>query len=94
MTIFRCEQIDVAQLAYQYVSANDPDVIGVEVMLDGNLLFDIAMNPAGETSILFDADGWKAEFDLNSLRSVLTKCEAELNAWREGLIKPGEIWSD
>jgi len=94
MTIFRSELIDVDQLTYQFVSANDPDIIGVEVMLDGNVLFDISMNPAGETSVLFDADGWKAEFDLGSLRSVLTKCETELNDWRERLMKSGEIWSE
>ncbi|MBW8294662.1 hypothetical protein [Sphingopyxis sp.] len=93
MTIFHSEPIGVDQLSYQFVSANDPDIIGVEVMLDGHVLFDISMNPAGETSELFDSDGWKAEFDLSGLRSVLTKCEAELNAWREGLMKPGEIWS-
>ncbi|WP_432770417.1 hypothetical protein [Sphingopyxis sp.] len=93
MTIFRSEMIDVDQLSYQFVSANDPDIIGVEVRLDSNVLFDISMNPAGETSVLFDSDGWKAEFDLNGLRSVLAKCEAELSAWREGLMKPGEIWS-
>lgn len=93
MTIFRSELIDIDQLTYQFLSANDPDIIGVEVMLDGNVLFDISMNHAGETSVLFDSDGWKAEFDLNRLRSVLAKCEAELNTWRERLRKPVEIWS-
>ena len=93
MTIFRSELIDVEALAYQFVSANDPDIVGVEVILDGNLLFDVSMNPAGETSVLFKSDSGKVEFDLNDLRNVLTKCEAELIAWRERLMKPGEIWS-
>jgi hypothetical protein len=94
MTIFRSDLIDVGQLTYQFVSANDPDIIGVEVMLDGNVLLDLSMNAAGQTSVLFDDDGRKAEFDLNELRGVLAKCEAELLAWRERLMKSGEIWSE
>lgn len=93
MTIFRSELIDVGQLLYRFVSANDPDIIGVEVMLGDDVLLDISMNAAGETSVLFDADGWKAEFDLNDLRGVLEKCEADLLAWRDRLTESGEIWS-
>jgi hypothetical protein len=36
MTIFRCDLIDPNLLTYTFTSANDPDIIGVEVALDGN----------------------------------------------------------
>lgn len=94
MTIFRSDLIDISQLTYQFVSANDPDIIGVEIMLDGNVLIDISMDATGATSVLFDTDGGQTEFNLNDLRSVLAKCESDLMAWRERLTKPGEIWSD
>ena len=92
MTIFRCERVDPERLTYQFVSSNDPDLIGVEVELDGNVLIDVSMDAFGLTSVLFDTDGGQFEFDLAQLRSVLDKCETELSAWRERLIQPGEIW--
>jgi hypothetical protein len=92
MTIFRSEPIDREQLTDQFVSANDPDIIGVEAALSGNVLIDISMNASGETSVLFDEDGGSMEFELSGLRLVLDKCEAELEAWRERLTAPGEVW--
>lgn len=94
MTIFRCDLIDTDKLTYQFVSSNDPDLIGVEVMLKGDTLIDISMNQQGETSVLFDDDGRHMEFELTSLRMVLDKCENELSAWRARLMEPGEIWSE
>ncbi len=92
MIIFRSKLVDPEQLTYQFVSANDPDLIGVEVALDGNVLIDVSMDAQGLTSVLFDTDGGQFEFDLERIRAVLNKCEAELSAWREWLIQPGEIW--
>jgi hypothetical protein len=92
MTIFRSDLIDPDKLEYQLVSANDPDIIGVEVRLDGNVLLDVSMNPEGLTSVLFDQDRGSMEFDLSGLRHVLDKCERELAEWRGKLIVPGEIW--
>ena len=94
MTIFRSELIDTERLTYQFVSANDPDIIGVEVALDGNVLIDISMDAAGQTSVLFDEDGGQMEFDLAGLRQVLDKCESELKAWQQRLVEPGAIWSE
>ena len=93
MTIFRSDLIDVSQLTFQFVSSNDPDLIGVEVMLDGNVLIDLSMNQDGLTSVLFDPDGRQMEFDLVELRALLEKCEADLRDWRGRLTVPGEIWS-
>lgn len=93
MTTFRCELIDVERLTYQFVSANDPDTIGVEVALDGNVLIDMSMDEAGQTNVLFDTDGGQWEVDVGGLRSVLDRCEMELNAWRARLIEPGEMWN-
>ena len=92
MTISRCDLIDRERLAYQFVSANDPDTIGVEVTLDGNVLIEVSMNPDGRAIVLFDQDGGSMEFDLSDLRQVLEKCERELAEWRGNLIGPGEIW--
>jgi hypothetical protein len=93
MTIFRSELVDTERLTFQFVSCNDPDLIGVEVMLDGNALIDVSMDEHGRTSVLFDSDEeGSMEFDLGSLRGVLDKCESELSAWRERLQGPGEIW--
>ena len=92
MTIFRSDLVDANALAYTFTSANDPDIIGVEVALDGNVLIDVAMNQFGQTSVLFDQDGGQMEFDLADLRQVLDKCECELVAWRERLIAAGGIW--
>ena len=85
---------DAERLTFQFVSSNDPDLIGVEVMLDGNLLIDVSMDEDGRTSVLFDTDGGQFEFDLTSLRTVLDKCETELSAWRQRLMLPGEIWGN
>ena len=93
MIIFRSNLIDPRKIAYQLVSSNDPDMIGVEVMLDGNKLIDVSMNEHGETSLLFDHDGGEMEFDLSEFRLVLDRCESDLNAWRKRLIAAGEIWS-
>lgn len=93
MTIFRSNLIDVERLTYQFVSANDPDTIGVVVALDGNVLIDVSMNENGQIDALFDTDGGQWEIDLNGLRQVLDKCESELSAWRQRLIEPGEMWS-
>ena len=93
MTIFRSELVDVSKLTYQFVSSNDPDIIGIEVMLDGDVLIDISMGVTGATSVLFDADGGQMEFDLEDLRRVLAKCELDLIGWRERLMQSGEIWS-
>jgi hypothetical protein len=92
MTIFRCDLIDPNLLTYTFTSANDPDIIGVEVALDGNVLIDCAMDQMGQTSVLFDQDGGQMEFDLAQLRQVLDKCEGDLIAWREGLMVAGGIW--
>ena len=93
MTIFRCDLIEVGKLQYVFTSANDPDVIGVEVMLDGNVLIDISMDQHGATSVFFDADGSQMELDLADLRAVLDKCERELSDWRESLLKSGILWA-
>ncbi|HVJ02787.1 MAG TPA: hypothetical protein VM662_11440 [Sphingomonas sp.] len=93
MTIFRSELIDTERLKFQFVSSNDPDLIGVEVYQGDNLLVDVSMDQHGQTSVLFDSDQeGSMEFDLQSLRHLLDRCEAELSAWRERLKAPGEIW--
>ncbi|RYD54822.1 MAG: hypothetical protein EOP60_06945 [Sphingomonadales bacterium] len=93
MTIFRSDLIDTERLRFQFVSSNDPDLIGVEVMLDDNLLIDVSMDDQGQTSVLFDSDNeGSMEFDLGLLRGVLDRCETELSAWRTRLQAPGEIW--
>lgn len=93
MTIFRSDLVDAERLEFQFVSSNDPDLIGVEVMLDGNMLIDVSMDQHGLTSVLFDTDGGQFEFDLVQIRATLNKCETELLAWRDRLMKPGEIWA-
>ena len=92
MIIYRSELVDPVRLEFQFVSSNDPDVIGVEVMLDGNVLIDIAMNQAGQSSVLFDPDGGQMEFDLGELRALLDKCWSDLSAWRCRLQEQGQIW--
>jgi hypothetical protein len=94
MTTFRSELIESSSLRYQFVSSNDPDLIGVEVSLSDNVLIDVSMNEQGLTSVLFDTEGGHFEFDLNDIRSVLNKCEIDLSAWRDRLCAPGEIWED
>ncbi|MBB4097588.1 hypothetical protein [Sphingomonas kyeonggiensis] len=92
MTIFRSSLVDPELLTFQYVSANDPDTIGVEVALGGKVLIDMSIDQHGRTSVLFDTDGGQFEFDLTQLRGLLDKCDAELAAWRERLMEPGRIW--
>jgi hypothetical protein len=92
MTIFRSNLVDAERLEFQFVSSNDPDLIGVEVMFDGNVLIDVSMDEGRQTSVLFDTDGGQFEFDFASLRAVLDKCQTELSAWRQRLMMPGEIW--
>jgi hypothetical protein len=94
MTIFRSSFVDTSKLTYAFVSTNEPDTIGVEVELDGNVLLDVSMNEHGNITVFFDEDGHQSEFELNDLRAVLTKCETELNDWRNRLIEPGGIWSE
>lgn len=93
MTIFRSNFVDTSKLAYQFVSTSDPDRIGVEVELDGDVLLDVSMDEDGNITVFIDEDSHQAEFELNELRAVLTKCETELNDWRNRLIEPGEMWS-
>ncbi len=92
MTIFRSKLIDPERLTYQFVSAKDSDLIGVEVALDGNVLIDVSMDAQGLASVLFDTDGGQFEFDIVLFKGVLDKCETELSVWRERLIQPGEMW--
>lgn len=93
MTIFRSNFVDASKLTYSFVSSSEPDTIGVEVALDGNVLLDVSMDEDGKITVFFDEDGHQAEFELSELRAVLTKCETELNDWRNRLIEPGGIWS-
>jgi hypothetical protein len=93
MTIFRSNLVDVSKLTYAFVSSSEPDTIGVEVALDGNVLLDVSMDEAGKILVFFDEDGHQAEFELSELRAVLMKCETELNDWRNRLIERGGIWS-
>ena len=92
MTIFLCDRIDRSELAYTFTTANDPDIIGVEVGLDGNVLIDVTMDQRGQISVVFDQDGGQMEFELLDLRQVLDKCEHELIVWREQMIAPGGPW--
>jgi hypothetical protein len=92
MIIFRSSLIEHDRLQYVFTSANDLDIIGVEVTLDGNVLIDCSMDQHGATNVLFDTDGGQMEFDLNDLRTVLEKCERELSEWRDRLLRPGELW--
>ena len=92
MTISRCDLVDVDRLTLQFVSSNESNTIGVEVMLDGNTLMDMTMDRAGQTSVLFDTDGGQFEFDLTSLKALLDRCIADLTAWRDQLVAPGGMW--
>jgi hypothetical protein len=83
--------VDVAKLTYQYVSSNEPDNVSVEAVLDGDILFALSVGEDGR--VLYDVHTADVEFDLSELRAVLTKCETELNDWRNRLIEPGGIWS-
>ena len=94
MTIFRFNLIQSDKLKYVFTSANDPDIISIEVMLDGNALIDFSMDSEGATSVLFGIDGGQMEFQVNDLRAVLDKCEIELALWREELSKPGKLWGE
>ena len=93
MTTFRSDFVDTSKLTYSFVSSTAPDAIGVEVILDGNVLLDVSMNKHARITVFFDEDVHQAEFELNDLRAVLAKCETELNDWRSRLIEPGEMWS-
>ena len=93
MTTFLSNRVEVSRLTFQFVSSNDPDLICVEVVLDGNVLIDVSMDRDGQTNVSFDEDGGEMEFDLGELRSLLDKCETDLRDWRERLVAPGEIWS-
>ena len=94
MTIFRSKLSDPEGLKYQFVSANDPDIIGVEVLLDGKAIIELAMDKDGLTSLIFDRADQLLEFDLDCFRQVLEKSERELKDWRSNLLKPGGIWSE
>jgi len=92
MTTFRCERIAPAALTAQYVSSNEPDTIGVELMHKGKTVFDLNMDADGETTILFDQAAGK-EFVLSDLLQVVDRYRGELEAWRAGLTVPGGIWA-
>jgi hypothetical protein len=64
MTIFRSNLVDAERLEFQFVSSNDPDLIGVEVMFDGNVLIDVSMDEGRQTSVLFDTDGVNSNLTL------------------------------
>ncbi len=91
MTIYRCEPIPEAQLNFQYVSANDPDTIGIEVCHEDNMLFGVDMYEDGRLTIMFD-DAENAQFNMVEFKRLLERCEAELIAWRDNLIRPGSVW--
>jgi hypothetical protein len=91
MTIFRYDKVRIADLQFQRTSSNEPDLISVEVLLDGNGLFSVDMDPQGQVVILFD-EIENAEFPLPDLLEVFERCRKELEHWREGLVQPGGIW--
>lgn len=94
MTIFRSSRITLGDVSYTFVSANDPDTIGVEVLCEGNVILEVSMDQSGNVSVLLDQDGGNSEFDLGDLRSILAKCEADLQIWRSKLIEPEALWSE
>jgi hypothetical protein len=92
MTIYRSDLVDTATLKYQFVSSNEPDLIGVEVMSDDNVLFEVSMNQYGQTTVQFEKEAGQMEFTLKGLREVLNKCENELTEWRNRLLLPNGVW--
>jgi hypothetical protein len=92
MTIFRCDRLKAADVELTFVSSNEPDTIGVEYAFQGNCLFDLRMDSAGTTSILFD-EIENAEFPLSDLRELIERGEDELKKWHARLSEPGEMWA-
>ena len=92
MTISRFDRLTAADVQLVFVSSNEPDTIGVEFAYEGNALFELTMDSAGETSILFD-EVENAELPLSDSRDLLERGEVELKNWHARLSVPGEMWS-
>ena len=74
-----------------FVSSEEPDTIGVEFALGGNMLFDMTMGEEGEIAVLFDEIA-NSEFPLPVLRELLDRGESELKNWHTRLTQPDGIW--
>ncbi|QAY76106.1 hypothetical protein [Sphingosinicella sp. BN140058] len=75
------------------MSANDPDSIGVEIYDPAsNMLFDVTVERDRAPTIMFD-DACNAEFDVGEFHALLERCVGELDAWKQRLEAPGEIWN-
>jgi len=92
MTTSRYDRIAAAALTAVYVSSNEPDTIGVELMHEGKTLFDLCVGADGETTIMFDRVAGM-EFVLSDLLRVVDRYKGELDQWRAGLAAPGGIWA-
>lgn len=91
MTTSRCDRISADDVGLQFVSSEQPDTIGIEVMFGGNMLFDITRQSDGSQSIMFD-DAAGAEFEIGDFNKLLARCLFELDAWAARLQEPGGIW--
>ena len=91
MTISPSELIRLEDVNLLYVSAENPDTIGIEVYFEGNMLFSVDMYQGGKLTIMFD-DAENAEFDLPAFKDLISRCEDELKAWHANLTVPGCIW--
>jgi hypothetical protein len=94
MTIFRSRLVGIDDLKFVGAGASQPDFISVEVYSGEALVLDVAMDKNGQTSVIYGPTGRSIEFDLHDFRTVLMRCEDDLNAWRSNLMEPGNIWSD
>jgi len=92
MVIRRSDLVDPKRLTRRFFDDNDPDIIGVEVMLDGHVLIIMTMDQDGQTSVLFDVDAGQFAFDLAQLTALFGQCDTDLSAWRQQLIQPGALW--
>ena len=92
MTTSRFEQIDADAVKAMFVSSEQPDTIGVEYVLHGNMLFDMSMGRDGAITVMFDEVA-SAEFPLDALRELLDRGEAELRNWNTRLSEPEGIWA-
>ena len=80
-------------LKLQFVSANDPDSVGVEIYDPaGNMLFDVSVERDRGPTIMFD-DACNAEFDVSEICALPDRCVGELDGWKRRLQGPGEIWN-
>jgi hypothetical protein len=91
MTISRFELIHAEDLSLQYVSASEPDTIGIEVYHHGNMLFSVDMYEDGKSTIMFD-DAENAEFEVSAFCGLIDRCVGELQEWRKRISGPGDIW--